>query len=312
MLHPLAIVFLLLWLATLIVFVAYLSGSAKRHKKTIEKHLKERDLSFLALKKSEERYTKLISNMNEGLIFTDDKDKIRFVNKCACNILKSSAEKILNRSIFDYVLSTSDAKKLGLPYELKRPGCSHFEMMQLVRDNGEMFWASLNISYMDNLHDHMPGAIIVMNDMTEQKMAEEKLHNLTASLNLRVKQLDCLFEISDIANTPDIRLEEIFSKAVEIIPQGLKHPHEFWVELILDEKKFATKNVHGAGMIFQLPIRSKQKKFGSIRIGHKKPQAQTNSDILQINEKVLLKNIAEKLALIIEQKMLERTAEKDA
>jgi PAS domain S-box-containing protein len=307
----LAIMFLFLWIATLIAFAVYLSGSARRHKKTLEKHLKERDLTYLALQKSEERYTKLISNMNEGLIFTDDKDIIRFVNKCACNILKSKAEKILNRSIFDYVLSISDAKKLGLPFELKRPGCSHFEMMQLVRDNGDMFWASLNISYMDNLHDHMPGAIIVMNDMTEQKMAEEKMHNLTASLNLRVKQLDCLFEISDMANTPDMHLEEIFKKAVDIIPQGLKYPNDVWVELIIDEEKYASKKGHNGDMIFQLPIRSKQKKFGFIRIGNRNPNAHASGDILHINEKVLLKNIAERLAIIIEQKMIEKAIGKE-
>ncbi len=191
------VLFILLWLVTLVSFIIYLSGHHKRHRKTLENHLAERDKSFLELKKSEERYNNLINYMNEGLIFTDEKDFIRFVNKCACNILKLSPEKIINRSIRDFVLSPADIRKLGLPSELKKTGCSHREEIQLLRGNGEIFWAGLNISYTDTLYDLMPGSIVVMSDISDQKKAEEKLHNLTVSLNERVRQLDCLFEISD-------------------------------------------------------------------------------------------------------------------
>jgi PAS domain S-box-containing protein len=301
------LLFFSLWVATLAFFIFYRQGKRKRHQKTLQKHLSERDQNFLQLQKSEERYNKLISNMNEGLIFTDDKDRIRFINKCACHIFKVQAKSMLDRSILDFVLSPAEAKKLGLPYELKRPGCSHREEVQMVRGNGEMFWASLNISYLNSLHDHMPGAIIVMTDISAQKKAEEKLHNLTISLNQKVQQLDCLFDISDITNVPGISFDGIFERSLEIIPFGLKFPNDAWVEIHFGEKRYVSKNFADTRWSYSVPIKGQNRKVGSLRVGYLESKPIVSKDPFHINEKILIKNIAEKLGQVIEIKNLEVT-----
>jgi PAS domain S-box-containing protein len=303
----LAIVFLFLWLVTLFAFILYLAGWKKRHKAIIEQHLSEHDQVFLKLQKSEDRYQKLINYMNEGLIFTDDKDIICFVNKCACAILKTSPEKILHRPISDFLISPVDIRKLGLPYELKRHGCSHKEEMQLVRNNGEMFWANLNISYLDILHDHMPGAIIVMTDITEKKATEEKLHKLTLNLNQRVKQLDCLFEISDISNAPGMGLEDVLNKTIEIIPYALRNPSDVWVEIEFDQKKYVSGNFKETNWNYLAPIKWRKRKFGTLRVGYRDYQAADTREVFLINEKILIRNVAEKLARIIELKVMEES-----
>jgi PAS domain S-box-containing protein len=305
--NPFNIILLTLWLLTLAAFVLYRQGRKKRHQKTLEKHLSERDQTFLRLRQSEERYEKLISHMNEGLIFTDDKDKIRFVNKCSCSILKTTSRQILGRSILEFVLSPMEAKKLGLPYELKRPGCSHREEVQMVRGNGEMFWASLNISYLDSLHDHMPGAIIVMTDITEQKKSEERLHNLTISLNQKVQQLDCLFDISDITNVPGISFDGIFERSLEVIPFGLKFPHDVWVEIRFGDRRYASKNHQESRWSYSVPIKGQNKKIGTLTVGYLENKPLVNKDPFHINEKILVKNIAEKLGQVIEIKQMETT-----
>lgn len=301
--------FIFLWVITLGLFLLYLTGRRKRHRQTLENYLSERDKSYYALKKSEERYDKLITYMNEGLIFTDEKDIIRFVNKCACNILKLHSGNIINRPMLDFVLSPADAKKLGLPYELKKPGSSHREEIQLVRGNGEMFWAGLNISYLDTLHDLMPGSIIVMTDITDQKRAEEKLHSITVSLNQRVKQLDCLFEISDIMQLPGISLEGMLQKSIEVIPFGMKYSGDIWVEINLDDKQYRSKNFKETNLFYMAPIKGSKHKLGSLRVGYLGNKIFQDKDIFQINEKVLIKNLADKLARVIEMKYLESSLE---
>jgi PAS domain S-box-containing protein len=303
------VLLLFLWLVTLASFIIYLAGHQRRHRKTLETHLTERDKSFLTLQKSEERYNKLINNMNEGLIFTDEKDIIRFVNKCACNILKLNSDKILNRSILDFVLSPADVRKLGLPYELKKTGCSHREELQLLRGNGEFFWAGLNISYTDTLHDLMPGSIIVMTDISEQKRSEEKLHNLTVSLNERVRQLDCLFEISDVTNLPGISLDGILQRSIDIIPMGMRFPKDIWVEIVLNNKQYRSKNFKDNKLFYLAPIKGRKYKLGSLRVGFCENNYPGGKEIFHVNERILIKNIAEKLARIIEMKNLEALLE---
>ncbi|MFO7998605.1 MAG: PAS domain S-box protein [Bacteroidales bacterium] len=294
------LLFLSLWVITLAGFIFYRQGRRKRHRKTIEKHLEERDQTYFKLKQSEERYTKLINNMNEGLIFTDSKDRIRFINQCACAIFKARSAGMIDRSILDFVLSPMEAKKLGLPYELKRPGCSHREEVQMVRTNGELFWASLNISYLDALHDHMPGAIIVMTDISEQKMAEEKLAKLTINLNQKVKQLDCLFDISDITNVPGITIDGIFERSLEAIPFGLKFPGDAWAEILFGGKRYVSKNYRDSRWSYSVPIKGQNKKLGTLRVGYPENKPLVHKDPFHINEKILVKNIAEKLGQVIE------------
>ena len=299
------VLFIFLWLITLASFIIYLSGHHKRNRKSLDNHLAERDKSFLALKRSEERYNKLINNMNEGLIFTDEKDIIRFINKCACNIFKLNPDKIINKSILDFVLSPADVRKLGLPYELKKTGCSHREELQLLRGNGEFFWAGLNISYTDTLHDHMPGSVIVMTDISEQKRSEEKLHNLTVSLNERVRQLDCLFEISDVTNLPGISLDGILQRSIDIIPLAMRSPKDIWVEISLNNMQYRSKNFKDNKLFYLAPIKGRKYKLGALRVGFCGNNFSGGKEIFHVNERVLIKNIAEKLAIIIEMKNLE-------
>lgn len=303
------LLFVLLWVITLVSFIIYLSGHRKRHQRTLEKHLADRDKSYLALKKSEQRYNSLINYMNEGLIITDEKDLIRFVNKCACNILKLSPEKILNKSIRDFVLSPADVRKLELPSELKKQGCSHREELQLLRGNGEIFWAGLNISYSDTLHDRMPGSIIVMKDISDQKKSEEKLHNLTVSLNERVRQLDCLFEISDIMNVPGISIDGILQRSIDIIPLGMRYSKDIWVEISLNNKQYRSKNFQNNKLYYLAPIKGRKNKLGTLRVGLHGNKHPVGKEIFHVNERILIKNIAEKLARIIEMKNLEALLE---
>lgn len=304
-----ASLFFLLWVVTLVFFIVYLLGHRKRHKKTIENFIADRDVNFAALRKSEERYNKLITHMNVGLMFINDKDQICFVNRCVCNILKLNSEKLINHSIYDFFLSPSDNRKLKLPYELKKPGCSHREEIQLVRGNGDIFWAALNISYLDSLHNHMPGSIIIITDIDDQKKAEEKLHNLTVSLNHKVNQLDSLFEISDISFIPDASLEEVLQRSLGIIPLGLKNSANIWVEINAGNKQYKTKNYKDSKLFFMTPIKGGKRNFGTLRVGNSEIDDLRSKDVFHVNERIFIRNIAQKLGRMIEMKNMEQSME---
>jgi PAS domain S-box-containing protein len=302
-----SLILFLLWIVTLIILIFYIRKKKMDMLHSDEKQKSRQEEVFDAYRKSDERYQKLITQMNEGLIFTDDRDKVRFINQCACAILKLDPEKVLNRSVLDFVFSCREARKLKLPSELKRLGKSHREEIQMVKGNGELFWASLGISYLDELHDHMPGAIITMTDITEQKQTEEKLHKLTANLNQKVKQLDCLFDISDVTYSRGINYEDVFRRALDIIPQGLKYSHDAWVEIVCEGKRYASDNFKETRWSYLAPIRVNNKKIGYIRSGYLESKPLVNNELFHINEKILLKNIAEKLGRIMEINNLEGT-----
>ena len=276
-------------------------------KSNAEKFLNEKDKSSLSLQQSEKRYSKLIENINEGLIFLDDKDQIRFANRCARNIFQISNEKLVNHSIFNFVLSSSDHRKLKMPKELKKSGCSHKEEMQLVKGNGEIFWAALNIGFLDKLHGFEPGSIITIKDITDQKQAEEKLHALTVNLNQRVKQLDCLFEVSELTHFPDASLEHVLQESIKVIPFGLKHSGNIWVEINTDDGNYRSKNFKETNLFYKAPIKGQKQNYGYLRVGYSGVEENNYKKFFHVNEKILIRNVAEKIARMIDIRNMEQS-----
>lgn len=299
-----ALVFFFLWITTLVFSIAYFLGRKRRQLKMTEKDQQEKLLVSGALKTSKATFVEIINNMNEGLFLTDHNDVIRFINRCACNILNMQETNIIGRPINDFLASKNDVRKLRLPSALKSPGCAHREEVQMLKGNGDLFWACLNISYIENSQHHPYVAIIVMTDISDKKLAQEKLHHTTKRLNQRIKQLDCLFDVSDILNIQDISVKEALSRVLEIIPTGMRFPSEAWAEIILEKERYRSKQYKETSIYYLYPIKNQRGKLGSLRVGYRQYTAQDGKESFQVNEKILIKNIAEKLANFIEVREL--------
>ncbi len=302
-----ALIILLLWLLTLLLFWAYRRKKEKQANHLLDRQNHKQEELFEAYRKSDERYHKLISHMNEGLIFTDDQDHIRFVNQCAAGFFGLPQEHLLGRSVWDFILSPREGKKLGLPSGKIRVGPSHREEIQLLDGRGEILWASLGISYLDELHDHMPGAIITLTDITDKKRNEEKLHKLTTRLNQKLRQMDCLFDISDISHRPGLSLDDVFKRSIQLIIRALKHSDDAWVEIVCEGRRHVSANYKATNWSYTVPIRANEKKVGHITAGYLHAKAQSQKDLFHINEKIMLKNIAERFAEILEISKLEKS-----
>ena len=58
----------------------------------------------------------------------------------------------------------------------------------------------------------------------KRKQAEEALRKRTHDLGERVKELKCLYGISNLVHRPDISLEEMPQGTVDLIPPGWQYP----------------------------------------------------------------------------------------
>ena len=71
--------------------------------------------------------------------------------------------------------------------------------------------------------------------------AEQLLRQRTRYLSERVKELNCLYGISDLVVKPGISLNEIFQGVVDIISQSWQHPEITCARIILNGQEFTTK-----------------------------------------------------------------------
>ncbi len=279
----------------------------RNHIERLKSALQDKVITEKALRQSEENYQTLIKTLNEGLIVLDHNNIIEFVNLKACKVLGGTDKDQLIGKPFEKFMLTPDDEKLFLEkVELQKMGISdHYEikMKNLAED---VMWANLSSAPILDENLKAKGCVALISDVTEKKKSEQTYSELTASLNQKIKQLNCLYDITDISGVPGITFEEIMEKSLEIIPVGLKYSHDIGVQIVFDKKTYSSKNFRDTNWSYSVPIKVQKKKLGFIKVVYLEEKPNINKDPFHFSEKILLKNISEKFGQIIESKNLEK------
>lgn len=252
-----------------------------------------------AMLDSEEKFKKIIGHMNEGLLLTDADHRIIFANQCSCGILRIRQEDLLGRKLEELAVGASDAARIVEAMEKKKSGCTTREELRLVKGNNDMFWASLSISYPSDLKEVTGGAIVVLVDMSRHIQLEQKLQKLTTSLVQKVKQMNCLFDVQQIIGEPDSSTEEMFNRLVKVIPGGLRYGGDMAVEILFEGKRYATSSYRETKWAYQATLKAKGIKKGHLSVSYMGPEPARQQKPFRIGEKILIRNIAEKVSLAL-------------
>jgi PAS domain S-box-containing protein len=144
-----------------------------------------------ALRESEERYHKMISEVEDyAIILLDKEGNIQNWNKGAQKIKGYKAEEIIGRS-FTVFYPPEDVAS-NLPFSLlekaRKEGKASHEGWR-VKKNGTKFWGSVAITALHGDNQNVIGFSKVTRDLTERKIAEEKQEHYTIELQNKNEQL---------------------------------------------------------------------------------------------------------------------------
>lgn len=140
----------------------------------------------------------------------------------------------------------------------------------------------------------------------ELERVEEEKNVILESLKERVKELNCLYDISKINETPKIGFEELFQKIVETIPLGWKYPKNACARITIEKKEFKTENFQETKWKLGSPISYDNKYIGKVEVFYLKEMPELEEGPFFEGEKKLIFAIGEKLEHIIEKKYSER------
>lgn len=77
--------------------------------------------------------------------------------------------------------------------------------------------------------------VVLRRDITERKRAE-------GALNERVKELQCLYDIANIAQRPGITLDELYQEVANLLPAAWQYPEIACARIATDDNEFKTAN----------------------------------------------------------------------
>jgi PAS domain S-box-containing protein len=155
------------------------------------------------------------------------------------------------------------------------------------------------------------GVLGIGRDITERKRAEDTLQQLTDRLTERVKELDCLYNISKIIETPDISIEELLSRAVEHLPMAWQYPFLTCARIVLQDQTYETANFQESELRLECNITVRGESIGRVEVDYLQVPPSNDEEPFLPEEVKLLRAVAERLSHVIERKRMERTLEEN-
>jgi PAS domain S-box-containing protein len=144
------------------------------------------------LQQSEERYYKMIEEVEDYAILSMDKSGIiQNWNKGAEKIKGYHESEIVGRHFSVFYLPEDRKRQLPeqLIAEAMRTGKAAHEGWRMRKD-GTRFWGSIVITALHNADQQVIGFSKVTRDLTERKLAEDKIRQYTSDLEFRNRELE--------------------------------------------------------------------------------------------------------------------------
>ncbi|MBW1800312.1 MAG: hypothetical protein JRJ85_06230, partial [Deltaproteobacteria bacterium] len=144
----------------------------------------------------------------------------------------------------------------------------------------------------------------------ERKQAEDALQEYTYKLNERVKELNCLFDISKLVEKRRVSLEEIIQGTVDLIPSGWQHPDITCARITLENQEFKTGNFKETPWKLASGIELQGEPVGALEVFSLADKPEMDEGPFLREERNLANAITERMGRIIERKRAEAALQK--
>ena len=162
-------------------------GRVYNYRDVTEKHLADEKLAT-----SERRFRRFFEDSPLGIALLDDINQpFKKVNQKFCDMFGYTQDTIVNLNLDD--LCSPDYLKNHIEgyHEFSKSGKAQFSLLnKYQKKSGESFWGQLNISVLKDENGEKISEIIMLEDVNEQQVQEEKIKNLIIELKLLNEKLE--------------------------------------------------------------------------------------------------------------------------
>jgi len=152
--------------------------------KSLRKEIEARRSAQAALEESEEKYRRIVSTTNEGVISVDTQMTISYANEAMALMIGGTEDDIVGRNRLEFV-PKEDHEIVKLRFkELERGINEHYEG-RITRLDGQIRSVRISSAPIIEIDGRFQGAVLLFTDITEKKQIETGLRD-TKELNKAV------------------------------------------------------------------------------------------------------------------------------
>lgn len=244
-----------------------------------------------------------LNSIGDAVISTDDQGNIVRMNPVAESLCGWKEEEARGKNLDEvfHIVNAGTRERLATPLKLvmstgKAVGLANHTM--LISKDGKEYQIADSAAPILTSEGEISGVVLVFRDVTAQYEKDRQLEE-------RLKELNCLYAISEIVGKPDIPLSDILQQTAEVLPGSWQHPHLSEARITLDKQVFQTSNFSLTKWSLGSTVCVDGKERGDITVCYSEPRPVRDEGSFLKEERKLLDAVAERLGRIIERKELE-------
>jgi two-component system sensor histidine kinase/response regulator len=249
-------------------------------------------------------FDRLFENSPEAIVITDPRGRvIRINNEFTCLFGYREAE--IKGKILDRLIGFSTYKKEAA--EITRRTVNGEKLVIETRrkhKDGSRLEVSLVSSSIED-RGKLKAIFGIYREISERKKNEQELRKRTFDLGERLKELNCLHDISDIIRHFHTPMPDILQGIVDFIPPAYQYPHLTCARLIVEDHLYTTRPFRETHWKQSVSIKANNRKIGHLDVFITGKVPLVNRSPFLPEEKKLLKSIAFKIEKFIKIKKSE-------
>jgi PAS domain S-box-containing protein len=138
-------------------------------------------------------------------------------------------------------------------------------------------------------------------EIKERRRVEKELQQSMNDVGERIKELNCIFEISRLMERRGLTLKEILQGIVGLIPPAWKHPEITCAKIIIEGQEFSTENFEETPWSLTQDIVLEDEIIGALAVYYLEQLPESDEGPFLKEERDLINTIAERIGRIIER-----------
>jgi PAS domain S-box-containing protein len=144
----------------------------------------ELKLAQSALSESEEKYKILIENMGDALVYSDNDEKILFVNENLCRLAGFEKHELIGKNASELLAVGDYQKTVKDKAALRKTGISDTYEVKMLNKEGDELWIEISGAPHRDSSGNVIGSIGIHRDITDRKKYEKTIEE-----NLKQKEM---------------------------------------------------------------------------------------------------------------------------
>jgi len=264
----------------------------------------ERKRAEEEIRKSEERYRSLVETLPDVIFSLSEDGTFTSLNSAFEKITGWSRAEWLGKSFAPLIHPDDLSLAMESFQKTLRGESPPLHKLRILSKSGEYYLGEF-MSIPQIKDGKVVGEFGIAHDITERNRLEMALEKQTHDLDKRIKELRCLYSISELVNKPGVSLEGIIQGTVDLIPPAWQYPEIACARITMEGKEYKTKNFKETVWRQVSNIVSHDEQIGAVEVYYLKERPESDEGPFLKEERSLINAIAEQLGRITEHKKAE-------